>query len=98
MDGLTQWPALEANTVDGQDTVPNVDSASPGEGAQGRGWELDRALKWGSALGELRNPKAQAWLTPVKPTLGGGESKCDCINRSMKSSIWEGIFLLKCKS
>lgn len=36
MDGLTQGPALEANTVDGQDTVPNMDSASPGEEAQGR--------------------------------------------------------------
>jgi hypothetical protein len=29
VDGLAQWPALETNTVDSQDTVPYVDGASP---------------------------------------------------------------------
>lgn len=36
MDGLTQGPALEANAVDGQDTVPNMDSASPWGGGIGQ--------------------------------------------------------------
>lgn len=65
VDGLTQRPALEANAVDGQDTVPNVDRASPGEEAQGRGYELDtRGFRVRGCPGETRSPKAHAWLWP----------------------------------
>ena len=35
-DGLTQWSALEAHTVDGQDTVPDMERASPEEGHRAR--------------------------------------------------------------
>lgn len=65
MDGLTQWPALEANAVDGQDTVPNVDSASPGEEAQGRVLELDARFQREEMPGKTGSPKAHAWLTSV---------------------------------
>lgn len=34
VDGLAQGPALEAHTVDGQDTVPHVNGASPEEWTQ----------------------------------------------------------------
>ena len=61
-----------------------------------------RDLKWGggSALWELRKPKAQAWMTPGKPTCGGLKNKtkqCDYVNRGVKSFIWEGFFLLNSK-
>ena len=59
-------------------------------------------MKWGSTLEEFRNPKAQARLTPVKSTCGKKKKKkasmtVGFINRGIKSSIWEGIFLLDSK-
>lgn len=65
MDGLTEWPALEANTVDGQDTVPNVDRTSPEEEAQGRRWELDtQGLEVGIYPRGIQEPQSTGQAGP----------------------------------
>lgn len=46
-----------------------MDSASPEEEAEGRAWELDtQGFRVGVYPSGTRNPKAQAWLTSLKPS------------------------------